>query len=62
MQISFNLKELDVAEATLVLGMVLSRLAKICQVRGDTKAEVVASIAEVTEGIWDGISQTDKEV
>ena len=56
MQISFDPKKMNLAEATIVLGMVLPAFVKGARAQGDTKVEVMAGIAEVTEGVWDGLS------
>ena len=53
MQISFDPKKMNLAEATIVLGMVLPAFVKGARAQGDTKVEVMAGIAELTEGVWD---------
>ena len=56
MQISFNPKEIDIAEASFILAFALAALVKGARAQGDTKVEVMAGIAELTEGVWDGLS------
>ena len=56
MQISFDPQEMNLAEATIVLGMALPAFVKGARAQGDTKVEVMAGIAELTEGVWDGLS------
>ena len=56
MQITFNPKDMNLAEATIILGMALPALVKGAKAQGDTKVEVMAGIAELTEGVWDDLA------
>ena len=60
MQIQFDPKDLDMGEATIVLGMVLPAFVKGCKAQGDTLAEVQAGIAELLEGTWAGVSRAEE--
>ena len=60
MQIQFDPKDLDMGEATIVLGMVLPAFVKGCKAQGDTLAEVQAGIAELLEGTWAGVSHAEE--
>jgi hypothetical protein len=60
MQIQFDPKDLDMGEATIVLGMVLPAFVKGCKAQGDTLAEIQAGIAELLEGTWAGVSRAEE--
>lgn len=55
MQIQFDPKSMDMAEATIVLGMVFPAFVKGCQKQGDTLDEIQAAIAELVSHTWAGI-------
>lgn len=61
MQIQFDPKNMDMPEATFVLSVVLTAFLKGCCAQGDTKAEVMAGVAELTSGVWDGMCRAAAE-
>ena len=61
MQISFDLKTMDMVEASLILGMLMPSFIRACKAQGDTLAEIQAGMAELIEGTWAGVARAEKE-
>lgn len=60
MQIQFNPKEMDLAEASVVLGLLLPAFVKGCRDQGDARDEVLAGMVELTGGVWDSLANAEK--
>lgn len=61
MQITFNPREIDLAEATVLLGMIVPGFIKGCRAQGDSQEEVIAGLGEVVSGCWAALDTAEKD-
>lgn len=61
MQISFNPKEIDLPEATMVMGLLMGGFVKGCRDQGDTCTEVQAGLSELARQVWQLLEAAEKD-
>lgn len=61
MQITFNPKETDLAEASVLLGMIVPHFVKGCRAQGDSLEDVTAGLSQLVSGTWTALDAAEKD-
>lgn len=61
MQITFNPREIDLTDATVLLGMIVPGFTKGCRAQGDSLDEVIAGLGELVSGCWAALETAEKD-